>query len=485
VAAIAFCFACGRFGFSGVEAPCTLDTECMDDLACNGVERCLPSNPNANERGCVAGTPLECDVGRQCDETVGSCVTDCMASADADGDGTAALECGGNDCNDGDDQINVGATEACNARDDDCDGMIDEAPASCVAATLAAGSHFACALVTGGAVVCWGENNHGQLGDGSFDHGKNCESPPRDCSTVPVGVLLPGPATMVTAGDSFACALVAQRAYCWGDDDYGQLGDGNAGSDRATPAPVTGLGDVASIAAAHNHTCAIDTAGAVWCWGDNQYGQLGYGGTSADRTAPVQAALVEPAQLLALGGDTSCATTTSNTWCWGLNDDGEIGDGTETNRFTPRSSWYSSASMLSMGSDHVCALTAGNVQCWGDDGQQQLGPGSAPGPIAVPFGTAPVGLVAGQNHTCAIDSGGAAWCWGDNSDGELGDGNTNDSPTPVQVTGTSSVSAVAGGDGFSCVIAAGTAACFGNGSFGELGDGTTDDHHTPAPVAGL
>jgi alpha-tubulin suppressor-like RCC1 family protein len=141
--------------------------------------------------------------------------------------------------------------------------------------------------------------------------------------------------------------------------------------------------------------------------------------------------------------------------------------------------------MLSMGSDHVCALTAGNVQCWGDDGQQQLGPGSAPGPIAVPFGTAPVGLVAGQNHTCAIDSGGAAWCWGDDSDGELGDGNTNDSPTPVQVTGTSSVFAVAGGDGFSCVIAAGTAACFGNGSFGELGDGTTDDHHTPAPVAGL
>jgi len=144
------------------------------------------------------------------------------------------------------------------------------------ATSIAAGGWHTCALLTDGTMMCWGWNNKGQLG---------YETPTDDDSRTPgiVSSITTATATSIGLGGYHSCVLLTDGTVkCWGDDYYGQLGNGDeTTADSATPVDVSGITTATSIALGHGHACALLTDGAVMCWGHNFYGQLG-NGTKSD-----------------------------------------------------------------------------------------------------------------------------------------------------------------------------------------------------------
>jgi alpha-tubulin suppressor-like RCC1 family protein len=193
-----------------------------------------------------------------------------------------------------------------------------------VIAVTAGGGHT-CALTNGGGVKCWGENGYGQLGDGS----NTDRSLP-----VPVSGLTSGVAA-IAAGGQHTCAVTRRGAVrCWGRNLAGQLGDGTTKT-RIRPTALSALAHgVAAVTAGRNHTCALMRAGRVLCWGDDGYGQLG-DGKRADRRLPRVAKLPRSAVAIAAGASHTCALMRGgNVFCTGQNGHGQLGDGTKKARRT-------------------------------------------------------------------------------------------------------------------------------------------------------
>ena len=306
-------------------------------------------------------------------------------------------------------------------------------------AAIAAGSNHTCALTTAGAVRCWGYNLYGQLGDGSTAN----RSTPAAASDLGVGV------ATIALGNNHTCALTTAGAvHCWGNNNSRQLGDGST-VNRSTPVAVTDLGfGVAAIAAGSSHSCALTTAGAVHCWGTNFYAQLG-DGTTTPRTTPVAvkgvggSGTLSGVAAIAAGNNHSCALTTAGAvHCWGSNGNGQLGDGSATQRTAPVAvtGLGSGVAAIAAGSNHSCALTTGGaVRCWGNNSVGQLGDGSfaqRTTPVAVTgLGSGVAAIAAGNSHTCALTTGGEVRCWGLNGAGQLGDGSTANRTTHVAVKG--------------------------------------------------
>jgi len=206
-------------------------------------------------------------------------------------------------------------------------------------------------------------------------------------------------------------AATATGARCWGDNAYGQLGDGTT-TERSAPTAVVGLpGGVRQVAAAYNRTCAVLGDGTVRCWGE------GYG------TRPVAVAGLSSVTAIAVAKDHQCAVKADGTvWCWGGNGSGQLGDGTTTDRTAPvKVAGLGSLTMrtVAVAEQHSCATSStGLVRCWGGNGSGQLGDGTTTGrllPVAVIGITGATAVAAGGNSsTCAIVSGGALKCWGGN-----------------------------------------------------------------------
>lgn len=237
---------------------------------------------------------------------------------------------------------------------------------------VAAGGYHSCALTTAEGVECWGKNSNGQLGDGTSSE-----------STTPVTVSgLTSDIAAIGAGLLHTCALTTTGGIkCWGNNQFGQLGDGRiCGSFYNTPVDVLELpSGVAAVAAGSYHTCAITIAGGVKCWGDNRFGELGDGqgcGTFSCSTPVDVTGLSGAATAVSAGGaggsgsGHTCAVTAAGTLrCWGNNNLGQVGDGTSGGiRSTPVGvvGLTTSIGHVATGDSHTCAVdTTGAIKCWG------------------------------------------------------------------------------------------------------------------------
>jgi len=373
------------------------------------------------------------------------------------------------------------------------DAALDaDAGASTTAAALSAGGYHTCALTRAGGAACWGLNSFGQIGDGNVSVD----------ATVPVGVTgLSGGLAAVASGFIHSCALAdAGTVKCWGDNESGQLGDGNAPTDSDTPVAVSGLSEkIVALAGGVFHTCALTEAGGVRCWGKNDHGQLGNGDLGVDSAVPVAVqGLGNSVAAIAAGLYYTCAALRAGpVKCWGQNSQGQLGDGTfGADRDTPVTvgGLSGDAVALTAGEHHTCALTEnGAVECWGSNTVGQLGDDTASGgrsttAVAVSGLSGGVAAIAaGGYHTCAITGSGALQCWGSNLNGQIGDGTTTDRHTPVDVDGfESGTAAVSGGYYHTCALTGtGAARCWGRGNSAQLGNGTTADSDTPVDVLAL
>ena len=239
-------------------------------------------------------------------------------------------------------------------------------------------------------------------------------------------------------------AAVTSPALAWGDNSMGQLGDGST-TERTTPVSVLlpAGATITALAAGGAHSLALTSTGRVYAWGDNTFGQLGDGTSGNTRTTPVPVLLPAGAIIttLAAGVYHSLAlTSTGQVYAWGYNGYGELGDGTITEQHTPVPVLLpagATITALAAGVYHSLALTStGSALAWGDNFYVQLGDGTTteqhtPVPVLLPTGI--TALSAGWFHSLARTSTGSALAWGDNFYGQLGDGTTTDQHTPVPV----------------------------------------------------
>lgn len=234
---------------------------------------------------------------------------------------------------------------------------------------ISAGTTHSCALLSTGAVKCWGSDNKGQLGTSASFSDK----------TTPVSVDgLSSGVTAIAAGNQRTCAILTGGALkCWGENANGAVGD-NTLTDKDVPTAVTGLSSgVVGVSVGTDLTCAVMSTGTVKCWGRNLTGQLGNGTTTHPTTTPTDVSLISNAVSVSTGGDNSCALLSSGEIkCWGNNTNGPVGDGTTSRRTTPVlvTSIGTNGVAVTSGDNHMCAILADHtVKCWGYNYFGQLG----------------------------------------------------------------------------------------------------------------
>jgi alpha-tubulin suppressor-like RCC1 family protein len=315
------------------------------------------------------------------------------------------------------------------------------------------GTHF-CGLNLSNDAVCWARDGSGQLGRGV--------------------VLLTGNSAGVVVGGTHwkevfmgrltTCGLSdANLGFCWGFNQSGTVGASRfpVGVLVHTPTQIDSLSTLKDIAAGWLHACAITTAGAAYCWGNNVHGQLGISSPdTASRLFPLRVTGATTFASLAMGSRHTCALATDgDAWCWGANATGQLGDGSTTPRLEP-------------------VRVSGGIKFT----QLVSGSGFANGSAVQPPVTgADVGT---YGHTCGLTAAGKAYCWGWNGNGQLGDGTQTDRFVPTAVSGNLTFETLALGSAYTCGMQGDNVWCWGSNLNGQLGGNNGGQVGlTPSPVA--
>jgi alpha-tubulin suppressor-like RCC1 family protein len=296
----------------------------------------------------------------------------------------------------------------------------------------------------------------------------------------------------VDAGALHACGIgVGGEGFCWGENGLGQLGVGDVENRTEPTAVLQGELVFTEMSAGASHTCALTDGRELYCWGSNQFGQLGSAAAGGQST-PVRLSNALEFATVSVGGAHACGLAASAAYCWGLAGGGQLGTGVtgEVARPNPEAVLGGhSFQELSAGNQHTCAVTpAGEAYCWGDGSSGELGNGGNVGsaePVAVSGGILFRHISAGDEHTCGTALDGVAYCWGAGDDGRLGYGGVSDSNEPVLVNGGITFASISAGGAHTCGVAGnGIAYCWGRNSGGQLGDGSTTSRLEPTPVSG-
>jgi Regulator of chromosome condensation (RCC1) repeat len=384
---------------------------------------------------------------------------------------------------------------------------------------LSTGGTHPCVLLTNDSVRCWGGNENGQLGLGNTDSLGDDEA---ITSVSPIQLPTGFNVKQIAAGANHTCVLSeVGQIICWGDNQFGQLGYGDTKTRgdtlNTTPDKIGYIqiepAEQIVLESTANHTCAILIVGTVKCWGDNRSGQLGLGNmdnigdepNEMDQTSSIQLG-TSPVKQLSLsgspiGGGHTCALLEDTTLhCWGENYSGQLGyasienygdDSGELPAF--KTVDVTGILQIALGREFTCAITtSGKVRCWGFNAFGQLGYGniSNVGDDELPREAGFVNttteikqLSSGTAHTCALRTDDEILCWGADNFGQLGYGNgiTIGDDERVSESNTVRVNAdsahgkiiqVSAGEQYTCIVFEnGDIKCWGRGASGSLGYG--------------
>jgi alpha-tubulin suppressor-like RCC1 family protein len=335
---------------------------------------------------------------------------------------------------------------------------------------IAQGYDAGCVSTPTGEAWCWGNNEYGQLGAVTA---KPCQSGLVACTWQAVRAQAPARFTEVSPSLRHSCGIdTSGQAWCWGFGLGGQLGNG-ANADSATPVAIAGHHRFVHVDAGSDGllSCALDDVGTAWCWGPGDSGGLG-NGTTDGANAPVQVLATQAFVSVGAGSNHGCGLdATGQAWCWGRNPYGVLGRGVSGASLVPAAVTGGHRFVaLAVGGNFNCGLTsAGATWCWG------FGPSLGDGvlahsdvPVAVAGGHVFASVSAGYQHACGLTSDGTAWCWGA---AMLTGGSTEEeSKVPVAVAGGHRFRMLRSGGTATCAITLGVSLlCWGLNSNGAVG----------------
>jgi alpha-tubulin suppressor-like RCC1 family protein len=345
---------------------------------------------------------------------------------------------------------------------------------------LTSGDNHTCRLHANHTVSCWGWNQFGQAGQAP-ENGMVAETAVDSLSGI----------VRISAGAYHTCAVDSQgQVFCWGRNNNGQLGDGTE-KDLFIPELVQGLEgvDIQQISSGAMHTCAVDTAGAVWCWGSNRDGKLGTGSDKFINSLPEKVTgLPNPVDQVASGSTYTCALDKTRTiWCWGDGAFGEIGLQPFKGSSTPVKVTTVTEKVLTFqaGWFHTCYLTvSGRVSCWGKNQEGELGNASN---ISLAEPVSPVTmdkdvrmLAVGGQESCTVRDDDQVYCWGRNNYGQIGDHSRVDRLIPMAVTLPEKINQLSVGGSFVCALGqSGQTYCWGADDLEQAGAFSINPTLTP------
>ncbi len=295
----------------------------------------------------------------------------------------------------------------------------------------------------------------------------------------------------IASGFLHTCALSTDGdVYCWGNNEVGQLGQGNVGDPALLPVKVPGLGRVSQLTVGATHNCAI-SQGKAYCWGQNGNGKLG-SGSDAQSNSPILVRDLDSVTQISANRLSTCAVTSSkNVYCWGDNFAGMLGTGDTKGSLVPvMVKGLTGIKAVSTAYNHACAMSdAATLFCWGDNANGQLGIQGATSsytPALVPNLPKIKKVSLGAGHTCVITDSNRVMCWGYGEKGQVGHGENSATLAPNLVADLASVKDVQSGRFHTCALTdKNEVFCWGAGDTGQLGTGKTTDFNRPTKVINL